>query len=479
MPRSTRVFALRLVVSAAFAVAASAQDPATAKDPLRIVDGDWAVKFGLFAGSQVVVEDNAFWGLAAIVAPTADYDADRAWLENWFVPGVHVDRALTEATSLYGGLALAATGNVGRDVFEQGREGRASLERAFVGVRHRFGEGRAIDLSAGQQEYRYGSGMLVHLGAQNGNQRGAALVSPRRAWEFAAVARLEFDGLGVDAFLLDYNEATPDDPDTKLAGGKVDYRFGGEGDDSAVGIAYVRCLESTFPYIQAPLTFDDRGRDGTSTLNPWLRWRPLAGSLPGLLTTVEYAQQWNSRNDLDAEAISAEVSHQWLDHRMRPRIAYAFRQFGGDDPSTAGLERFDPLFYDGGVHAFASGSNAALTFFNSNVRTHRLAMEASLTARDVCRLSCWRVEAVETGSPLQFGQFGRIETVGGQPALVTGVPFRHLSDDFYLEYVRVVSANVYLTLGTGVSIPARGLEAAAGESLDPWIGGLANFTVVF
>lgn len=449
-------------------------------DPLVFKEGPWTIKLGLFAGSQIVAEHNAFWGLSDVFAPTANYSKDRVWNEAWLVPSARVDYAASEALGLYAGLAAAATGNLGRDIFEQGNSGRVSLENAFGGVR--IGSDTSdftLDLSGGQQPYRLASGFLIDLGAQNGNQRGAALVSPRRSWEYTGIAKLTAGRFSADAFLLNYNEITSDDPDTTLAGGKLEYRLTEAPSDQHIGLAYVGVFDSSMPYIRAPLAIIDNGREDTQTINPYLRVRPLRDAAPGLYAALEGAYQWNNRVDLSAYAISAEVGHQWEHAPLRPKISYAFREFSGDDPGTSELERFDPLFYDGGVHAFASGSNAALTFYNTNVRTHRFSVNLTLTAQDFLTVSYWRVEAAQENSPLQFGQGGRVQNIGGQPALVSGVPDAHLSDDFYIEWVRMLTPNAYLTLGVGVSIPGDGLEAAAGTSLDPWVGGLVNLTFTY
>ena len=449
-------------------------------DPLRFEHGPWTVKFGLFAGSQLVGENNAFWGLSDVFAPSANYSRNRVWDEAWLVPSVRVTYSGIDSIDLYAGLGLAATGNLGRDVFEQGNSGRVSLEGAYGGVVLKdAGLGFTLDLSGGQQTYRYGSGMLIDLGAQNGNQRGAALVSPRRAWEYTGIARFTAGRISADVFLLDYNEIGASDPDTTLAGGTFEYRFADASADAFVGVGYINAFESTMPYIRAPLTIIDDGRRDTQTINPYLRVKPLSDALPGLYAAIEGAYQWNDRIDLSAHAFSAEIGHQWEGAAMRPKLSYAYRIFSGDDPGTATLERFDPLFYDGGVHAFASGSNAALTFYNTNVATHRVSLNLALTPADYVTLSYWHVQAAETNSPLQFGQGGRLQFIDGQPVLVSGVPTDHLSDDIYLEYVRALTPNAYLTLGVGVSFPGSGLEAAAGRSLDPWAGGLVNLSFNF
>jgi hypothetical protein len=462
------------------AVPDTAASPAAPEDPLRFEEGPWTIKLELFAGTQVVVQGNSFWGLADVFSPGSDYSDDRVWNEAWAIPGVKVNYAASETFDLYGGLAVAATGNTGNDLFDQGNAGRLSLEQAFAGLKLKSGSSdTTLDISGGQQPYKMGTGFLIDLGAQNGNERGAVLVSPRRSWEYSGIAKVKSGRFSADAFVLNYNEITSDDPDTTLAGGKIEYALSTTAPDEFVGISYINAFDSSMPYVRAPLAIIENGREETQTINPYVRFRPLKESAPGLYAALEGAYQWNNRIDQKAHAISAEVGYQWENVAMRPKLSYAFREYSGDDPGTSDLERFDPLFYDGGVHAFASGSNAALAFYNTNVRTHRLSLNLMATQQDFFTFSYWRVEAAEENSPLQFGQAGRLELIDGQPVLVSGVPNEHLSDDLYAEYVRMISANVYLTVGAGVSFPGSGLEASAGRGLDVWAGALVNFTVKY
>ncbi|MEB3195224.1 MAG: alginate export family protein [Cyanobacteriota bacterium] len=461
-------------------IPANPEMPAAPSPTLQLRQAPWTVTIGLFTGSQLVLEDNTFWGLSEVFAPTAAYNPDRVWNEAWLIPSLRVDLDLAPALKVYGAVAPAATGTLGNDLFEQGNSGEVSLENAFGGVR--LGgktAGFTLDLSGGQQPYRLGTGFLIDLGAQNGNSRGALLVAPRRAWKSTAIARFSSGRLAADAFLLDFNAITSSDPATTLWGTKLELGLTETPSDERLGLAYLQVTESTMPYISAPLTIIENGRKGTQVVNPYLHLRPLRRSLPGLTTALEGAYQWNNDITLSSWAVSAEVGHQWRNAPLMPRLSYAFRQYSGDNPATATLERFDPLFYDGGVYAFASGSNAALTFYNTNVLSHRLALSLSLSPKDLLTLSYWRVSAAQLNSPLQFGQGGRLVELGGQPVLISGVPAHHLSDDLYLEYVRSLFTNTYLTLGVGVSFPGKGLMEAGGGTLNTWLGGLMNLTVTF
>ncbi len=187
---------------AQFEIPANPGAPATPKDPLLFSNGPWSFKVGVFAGSQLVLEDNAYWGLAEIFAADSRYDKDRVWNEAWLIPSLRGDLQLSKLLGFYAGLAVAATGNIGRDLFDQGNEGQVSLENAFGGVRIGGAQSQvSLDLSGGQQPYRLGSGFLLYLGAQNGNQRGAALVSPRISWKDTGIAKFTAGRFAADAFL--------------------------------------------------------------------------------------------------------------------------------------------------------------------------------------------------------------------------------------------------------------------------------------
>jgi hypothetical protein len=55
----------------------------------------------------------------------------------------------------------------------------------------------------------------------------------------------------------------------------------------------------------------------------------------------------------------------------------------------------------------------------------------------------------------------------------------HLSDDFYLEYTRVLAPNAFLTGGAGVSIPGEGIRELRGGERDLWSGAFVNLVIRF
>ncbi len=120
-----------------------------------------------------------------------------------------------------------------------------------------------------------------------------------------------------------------------------------------------------------------------------------------------------------------------------------------------------------------------MVFINSNVNAHQVSLSVRPTERDTLTLRYARVSANELKSPIQFGQGTRIELANGVPNPVAGVTKKHLTDDVYLEYNRVVNANTYLTAGFSVSFPGAGLDGMIGKKAPTWTGGFINVVVIF
>jgi len=462
--------------------AASAQAP-EARDPLTYVSGPARIKLGLEAGTQYVFEQNAFWNLADTFAPTTNYKSDRSWQEGYVKPSIRADYKFTSAFELYGGLSGIGAYTWGKDVFDVGDTGRFLIEEAFGGLRWRDQPaGMTFEFSGGAQNYRIGTGMLIATGGGNGFERGAVIFGPRKAWEMTAIARLSSGPFLLDGFYLDANELKSNDTNTRLAGARAEWQIG---PDQIAGIAAAKVIESSAPYVQAPpggsglVTILPDGRDGLAFVHGYAKFNPVGAALPGFWVGGEGAYQWNDRYDLRAWAGRLEVGRTFAHIPWSPTLSYAYSTFSGDDPATTRLERFDPLFYDGAHGTWSTGANASLTFINTNVAAHRLSLVLMPTQQDIVTMRYWRAAANELNSPLQFGQGTRLSVANGVPTLASGVPRAALSDDFLLEYTRVVSQNLFVTTGVAVSLPGAGLDAVTNGAADTWVGGYANVVVTY
>ncbi|MDP2357309.1 MAG: alginate export family protein [Beijerinckiaceae bacterium] len=472
---------LRLLTGAAAVLVLSKAVTAQELEPVY-KSGGTSFWLSMEAGTQVVGEWNAFWGLSGIFNPGHRFEPTRHWYEAYAKPGVRFRQEASESITLYGGASIIASYTLRKDIFDTGDTGRALPEQAYAGITFSpAGAGLELDVSAGQQEYRIGSGMLIANGAGNGFERGAVIFSPRRAWALATVAKATMGPVSIDAFYLDPNELASNDTKTKLAGAKIEYSTA---KDQFVGLAAFRAVKSEAPYIQAPFggvgipSFILDGRDGLETLHAYGRVNPLSGALPGFWIAVDAALQRNDRINMSAWAARVEMGNLFADVPWAPIVSWSYQTFSGDNPNTRTLERFDPLFYDGSPAGWVSGSNGSLVFINSNVNAHKLTLRLTPTQQDIVTLRYMHVRANELNSPIQFGQATRLASSGGAPILVTGVPKPHLSDDFLAEYTRVLTPNAYLSFGVAYSIPGSGLELLSPtRRLSNWSGAFANLVV--
>lgn len=321
-------------------------------------------------------------------------------------------------------------------------------------------------------------------GGSSGFERGALKFGPRKAWERAAIAEFGFAGVTSRTFYLDPNETEANDSFNTLAG--TDLRWDGKTGGFA-GITYAHVLTSEAPYPKAapggigiPIVIPD-ARKGLNAINFYARTDELPGNLRGLFFTTDLAYEWNDDIDLRAWAGRGQVGYTFMRHAWRPMVMYSYQTFSGDDPNTSRLERFDPLFFEGSPSAWATGSKSSFTFINSNVNAHQLTFRFSPTQQDTFTLRYAHIRANELRSPIQFGQSTRFDVTTGE-GVVAGVTDPHLADDVFLEYMRVINPNTFLTAGVSASFPGAGLDGTvrgtlAGGDLPVWLGGFVNIVV--
>ncbi|WP_416914119.1 alginate export family protein [Seohaeicola sp.] len=468
-----------IIAGLAFLLSCSASfAQAQERDPMLLHDADRLTLRGhLQFGLNAVSETNLFWDLAATTAPASGFDPDTQWLEGYVKPGISFAYQLDTGAVLYGKLSAVASRTWGTDAFDTGNTGAATLEEAYLALRGTMGTGLSYDLSLGPRELNLGTGMLIANGATSGFERGALKFGPRKAWEMAVIGRLSSGTVTATAFYLDPNELPATDGNNELAG--FDLRH----DDPRggyLGATYVHVLNSDSPYPQAaaggsgPPTVTPGARDGTNTVNLYARTNPFAGRLENWTFTGDVAYQWNDRIDLKAWAGRVTAGYSFVNLPWSPNLTLGYQTFSGDDPNTTTLERFDPLYYQGSPSAWATGSKSASTFINSNVNALTVALRVQPTRQDTWTLRYAHIRANALNSPVQFGQATRIDVNGN---VVAGVTDKHLADDLFLEYSRIINRNTFLTAGVSVSFPGAGIDNVIGRSAAPWTGGFVN--VVF
>lgn len=468
---------LAVVVALSCCLAAWAdRADAQGADPWELYAADGTtVRATLQFGANLVSEGNLFWNLSDFAAPTSGFDPDATWLEVYVKPGLNFETALDNGAEIYGRLSAVGSYTFGTDAFDTGDTGRLTLEESYAGLRMPIGDEAQIDLSFGARELRLGTGMLISDGASDGFERGALKFGPRRAWELAGIAELTSGNFTGTLFYLDPRELPGSDNGNALGGVDLRYDFPEGG---FLGMTYVNVLESAAPYPQAttsgPIILDG-AREGTETISLYGRTNPFAGALENFFFTGDLAYQWNDRIDLEAWAGRVQVGYTFADAPWSPVLTYSYQTFSGDDPNTPTLERFDPLYYDGSPSAWATGSKSAMVFINSNVQAHNISLSFQPTQRDTITFRYAHVRANELGSPIQFGQATTFDPVSG--VVQTGVSDAHLSDDFFIEYRRIINRNTFLTAGVSIAVPGDGIRNVFPGDDPNWVGGFVN--VVF
>jgi hypothetical protein len=97
--------------------------PAMPKDPLLFEKGSTRIKISLDGVMQESGVTGSWWNLSGEFAPDEAYKLDRAWTEIWIKPGLRLDTSLTDWLKLYSGVSYVGSGNISKDVFEQGNRG--------------------------------------------------------------------------------------------------------------------------------------------------------------------------------------------------------------------------------------------------------------------------------------------------------------------------------------------------------------------
>jgi len=465
-----------LVLGMALVSPASAQD----RDPMVLHDDDGlTVRAHLQAGLNLVAEQGLFWDLADTFASTANYNPDKVWLEGYVKPGVSFRRELSRQNTTYGMVSAVWSGTIGTDAYDYGDTGRATLEEGYVGFLTENPDGLSIDLSAGARELKLGTGMLIANGGGNGFERGALKLGPRKAWELTGIGKVTYGGSSVTGFYIDANEVPSNDAFTALAG--ADFRFDGEA-GGFVGVTYANVVASDSSYPKAdpgkfpPVIITPGARDGLNVINAYSRTGKLDGALTNWYFSADLAYEWNDRIDMQAWGGRSQAAYTFADSVWAPRLMYTFQSFSGDDADTAAQERFDPLYFEGSPSSWATGSKSAMTFINSNVNAHQVELSVRPSMQDTITLRYAHIRANELRSPIQFGQATRFE-IGDRDNIIAGVTDPHLADDVFLEYIRIVDRNTYLTTGVSASFPGEGLELAARRDLPVWLGGFVNVVI--
>ncbi len=324
---------------------------------------DWTFNFDATWGSFGFA--NSYFTDPKAGEPSGDLSDN--WFEGSLKGALGAQYTIGNSSQFYGKLSAVGERTYGAGASVVGDDASSfGVEDLYVGWRSgnslaSLGE-NALDFTVGRTQYKLGHGMLLWDGAAEGGTRGGYWTNARKAFDFAAIGRLNTGNNKLEAFYLEKDELPESDTDSELWGVNYEYAIG---EDTTLGGTYMKWSANE----QAPQ------RDGLDVYNLRIFTAPFP-SLKALSFELEYAKEDNG-DALDSQAWNAQVAWQF-DSNWKPKVSYRYAIFEGDDPATAKNEGFDGLltgFYDWG--AWWQGEIAGEYFVsNSNLISHQLRVHA-------------------------------------------------------------------------------------------------------
>jgi len=286
------------------------------------------------------------------------------WLEGFVKPAISATYTLASKSEFYGKLSAAGERTYATPPPLVGRDESSFLpEDLYVGWRsgkafERLGE-NGLDFSVGRAPFTLGHGLLLWDGAAEGGSRGGYWSNARKAFAFAAIARVKSHQHTFESFFLKKDDLPEHDTDTRLVGANYEYRIG---DTTTIGGTYMKWWSKTLP-----------PRDNLDVYNARAYTAPFP-ALKNLSFDLEYAAERNSQFPVHADAWTAQAAYELAEVSWKPKFTYRYAFFQGDDPSTPRSESFDPLylgFSDWGT--WWQGEIAGEYFLsNSNLKSHQV-----------------------------------------------------------------------------------------------------------
>ena len=286
------------------------------------------------------------------------------WFEGFIKPALSGNYTFHSSSQLYGKISAVGERTYGQPPEAFGHDvGSFGPDEAFIGWRSGKSVGsdeNVISLSVGRQFYKLGHGMLLWDGASEGGSRGGFWTNARKAFAFAAIARIKTQKHMLDGFYLDKDDLPENQTGTRLSG--VNYEFS-PSKTTTLGVTYMKFASHA---DVAPK------RDGLNVFNVRAYTAPIP-HVQDLSFEFEYATERNG-DVLHSDAWTLQGAYQFSGVSAKPKISYRYALFEGDDPATKRNEAFDPLlpgFYDWGT--WWQGEIAGEYFLsNSNLGSQEL-----------------------------------------------------------------------------------------------------------
>ena len=297
------------------------------------------------------------------VRPDPSGNLGNNWFEGYVKPALSASYALGQS-ELYGKVSAVGERTYGAPPSIVGESASSfKQEDLYVGWRSGTSLGGTedlLDFTVGRAPYTIGHGFLVWDGAGEGGSRGGFWTNARKAWQFAAVARLQPKHHKLEGFYLDRDDLPENETGSRLTG--VNYEYAPT-ETSTFGATYFRTFAR-------PAILPDR--DGMNVLDFRAYTAPIP-KLADLSFEAEYAHEKNG-NRMESTAWSLLGAYQLSKVKWKPKLSYRYAIFDGDNPNTPKNEAFDSLFpgfYDWGT--WWQGEIAGEYFLaNSNNISHQV-----------------------------------------------------------------------------------------------------------
>lgn len=293
------------------------------------------------------------------------------WAESYVKPAVSADFGVGQG-SVYGRISAVGERTFMAPPSLLGESASSfHVEDLSIGWRSGTSVGQSenlLDFTVGRTTYTIGHGLLLWDGAGEGGSRGGYWSNARKAWAFAAIARIKPRNNAFEMFYLERDDVPENQSGTRLWGANYDLTLG---ETTAIGASYLK-------FYADPEVIPDR--DGMNVFNLRAFTAPIR-TAPDLSLEFEYAREQNG-DRLRSNAWTMLGGYKMSRLNWKPRLSYRYAYFEGDDPATPANESFDmllPGFYDWGT--WWQGEIAGEYFLsNSNLISHQVRLHLAPNA---------------------------------------------------------------------------------------------------
>lgn len=406
--------------------------------------------FGAYSDSNPWFGDPPTFTQRSPIATDLPTGRRASWLEASVEAGAGgITRVGASHFYVYGAATAMFSAAVGQDLFTADGRTLVRMEKLYAGVI--FGEkgtGRAVNVSAGRQNFNLGDGFLFSQfsGSANAGPRPGLFLNPRIAFDNAALVDIRFDKLRFKAFYLNPDELEAYESNTHFAGLSAVYNFTS---GTRLGVTYALIPQS-----------DTRLRkpDGTTLRREGIETIAFEGrldsplGLTGLWLQSEYANQWRAS---EMRAWGAYGTIGWRSESgWKPSFSYRYAAFSGDDPATARYERYDPML-SGGLAEWVQGVNFKKLIGNANINVHRIRAMAKPSDKLNLTLDLFDFQARE------------LNNLGATPALST-LQSRDVGREITLRGDWFISRKLFLLLVASHAVPGDAIRLATPSGGRAW-----------